>query len=284
MTSHPKGASEKLAPFFISGFLLLAILSPTLSHAGAPVVEIQDRGEATPVRANPASTAAKTPSMAAQANPAAENQSGQFGDLFIQVQQLQHEVQDLRGIIEQQNFAIQTLQQQVKDNYIDLDKRLGALKTSTASPASPAATTNSVSEPTTTATAETTTPAVNTDAEKDSYDAAYKLLDQNKRDEAVAAFLKHLSTYPKGEYAANACYWLGQIYLTQGQLAPAEEQFNTLLKNFPDHRKVPDAKFALGKVYFQEGKKAEAQKIIQEVAQGNSKTAALAKSFLQDNF
>jgi tol-pal system protein YbgF len=284
MTRYLKGASFSLAPFFVSGCLLLAILSPSLARAGAPVVEIPDRDMATPVRANSSSAAAKTPSMAAQANPAAENQSGQFSDMFTQVQQLQHEVQDLRGIIEQQNFAIQTLKQQVKDNYVDLDKRLGALQTNTAASPSPAGTTNTAAEPATTAAEGTPPLAANTGAEKDSYDAAYKLLDQNKKDEAVAAFLKHLSTYPKGEYAANACYWLGQIYLTQGQLAQAEEQFSTLLKNFPDHRKVMDAKFALGKVYFQEGKKAEAQKIIQEVAQGNSKTAALAKSFLQDNF
>jgi len=281
MTRHTKGASDKLAPFFISAYLLLGLLMPTLSRAGAPVVEIQDREAATPVRAN---TTAATPSLAGQAlaNAPAASRPDQLSDLFIQVQQLQHEVQDLRGIIEQQNFAIQTLKQQVKDNYIDLDKRLGALQTGTAASRSPTGPTNTAAEPPTTT--GTTTSAVNAGAEKDSYDAAYKLLDQNKKDEAVAAFLKHLSTYPQGEYAANSRYWLGQIYLTQGQLAQAEEQFSTLLKNFPDHRKVVDARFALGKVYFQEGKKAEAQKIIQEVAQGDSKTAALAKSFLQDNF
>jgi len=130
----------------------------------------------------------------------------------------------------------------------------------------------------------TSTASAPNGSEKDSYDAAYKLLEQNHKDDAIAAFRKHLSDYPAGEYAGNSYYWLGQIYLAQGQLPQAEEQFNALLKNFPDHRKMPDAKFALGKVYFQQGKKAEAKKLIEDVSQGDSKTAALAKSFLQDNF
>jgi tol-pal system protein YbgF len=121
-------------------------------------------------------------------------------------------------------------------------------------------------------------------AEKDSYDAAYKLLDQGHKDEALVAFRKHAVSYPNGQYAPNAYYWMGQIYLSQNQLESAQEQFATLLKIFPDDRKVPDAKFALGKVYLQQGKKAEAKKLIQDVSQGDSKTAALAKTFLQDNF
>lgn len=270
MTRYIKGAGSILAPFFICSCLTASVL------AEVPVVEIEDRDTATPVNAT-ASPASTNPSATSPALPAGSRQN-QLSEIFVQMQELQHEVQDLRGIVEQQGYEIANLKQQVKDNYIDLDKRMSAL--SSAATGSSAGVSNAV--PDSNAPAESL--AAVSGAEKDSYDAAYKLLDQNRKDDALAAFRNHIALYPNGDLAANAYYWMGQIYLTQGQLDLAQQQFETLLKNFPDHRKVPDAKFALGKVFFQQGKKPEAKKIIQEISQGDSKTAALAKTFLQDNF
>jgi len=270
MTRYMKGASSILAPFFIFSCLAATAL------AEVPVVEIEDRDTVTPVSATAAVPASTNPSIPASTLPAGSRQN-QLSEIFVQMQQLQHEVLELRGIVEQQGFEIETLKQQVKDNYIDVDKRLSALQSGTTLGSS-AGTNNAA--PDSNIPAESPASGV----EKDSYDAAYKLLDQNRKDDAIVAFRKHVALYPNGDLAANAYYWMGQIYLTQGQLDLAQDQFETLLKLFPDHRKAPDAKFALGKVYFQQGKKAEAKKIIQEISQGDSKTAALAKNFLQDNF
>jgi len=276
MVSYTKGAGVKPAPFFIAGYLLLQGFTFSVhALAEVPVVEIEDRDAVTSVRAMPATDAA-SPVSASTSLPAG-NRQNQLSEVFVQMQQLQHEVQELRGIVEQQGFEIQTLKQQVKDNYIDVDKRISTLQSSTTAGSAGANNT----APDSNIPAES---SASSDAEKDSYDAAYKLLDQNRKDDAIVAFRKHVALYPNGDLAANAYYWMGQIYLTQGQMDLAQGQFETLLKNFPDHRKVPDAKFALGKVYFQQGKKVEAKKIIQEISQGDSKTAALAKTFLQDNF
>ena len=276
MVRHTKGAGVKPAPFFIAGYLLLqGFTFSVCSFAEVPVVEIEDRETATAVSAT--ATVAPSANATAVVSMPTGSRQNQLSEIFIQMQQLQHEVQELRGIVEQQGFEIQTLKQQVKDNYLDLDKRISALPSGATTSS---AGSNSVASDNTNAVAESATSG----AEKDSYDSAYKLLDQNLKDDAIVAFRKHVALYPKGDLAANAYYWMGQIYLTQSQLDLSQEQFATLLKNFPDHRKVPDAKFALGKVYFQQGKKVEAKKIIQEVSQGDSKAAALAKTFLQDNF
>lgn len=267
-----KGAGVKPAPFFIACTLLSVMLVGALpARAEIPVVEIEN-STATPVKAT---SGAATPSSASTTVPGGSRQN-QLSEVFVQLQQLQQEVQSLRGLVEQQAFEIQTLQQQAKDNYIDLDKRISSLQSAPVSPVSGAAADSSP-----TASAELSSPS---GAEKDSYDAAYKLLDQGRKDDAIVAFQKHAALYPTGKYTPNAYYWMGQIYLSQSQLDLAQEQFATLLKNFPDDRKAPDAKFALGKVYFQQGKKSEAKKLIQEVSQGDSKAAALAKTFLQDNF
>jgi tol-pal system protein YbgF len=275
IVSSQKGAGFKPAPFFIIPCLLGALLATAQVMAEIPVVDIEDREAVTPVKAATYPVSGATSSVTVSASPGASRQ-GQLSEIFVQMQQLQHEVQELRGLVEQQNFDIQTLKQQGKDNYIDLDKRISALQ-SNASSGGSATTTEALSN-----TGAEAMPA--TGAEKDSYDAAYKQLDLGHKDDAIAAFQKHVALYPNGKYAPNAYYWMGQIYLSQSQLEPAREQFVTLLKNFPDDRKAPDAKFALGKVYFQQGKKAEAKKLILDVSQGDSRTAALAKTFLQDNF
>lgn len=262
------------APFFIAACL---VIFAGVVNAQPPVVDIEDRQAVTPVQATTppasASSSARFPA-AVPASTTASSRQNQLADMFIQMQQLQQEVQALRGIVEQQNYELETLKQQRKDDYVDLDRRISALQTSGAASA-PAYATNPAAD---------VSAPVAAGAEKDSYDAAYQLLDQNRKDEAITAFTRHINRFPDGEYTGNAYYWLGLIQSTQGQLTAAQEHFTLLLKKFPDHRKVPDARFALGKVYFQQGKKAEARKIIQEVAEGNSSAAAPAKAFLQANF
>lgn len=272
MSLYTKGAGSTPAPFFIALCMMVMVARV---QAQPPVVEIEDRQAVTPVQATtpPASSSARFPAAVPASAPASSRQN-QLADLFIQMQQLQQEVQALRGTVEQQSYEIETLKQQRKDDYVDLDRRISTLQAGATTVAPTMAVTPSLDA----------TAPVAAGAEKDSYDAAYQLLDQNRKDEAVLAFTRHINRFPDGEYTGNAYYWLGLIQSTQGQLTAAQEHFQLLLKKFPDHRKVPDARFALGKVYFQQGKRAEARKIIQEVAEGNSSAAAPAKAFLQANF
>ena len=55
-----------------------------------------------------------------------ENQSA--SGLMLQQQQLQQELQELRGLVESQQFEIQKMQRQLRDQYLDIDSRLGAGK------------------------------------------------------------------------------------------------------------------------------------------------------------
>lgn len=267
MTTCIKGARVDLAPFFISAGLVFGSLAAS-AQAEVPVVDLGGRQ----VTVTPATPSA-TPSSYATTYSAPTNKPEQLGILFSQLQTLQQEMAELRGLIEQQQNELQQLKQQQKDNYLDVDRRLAELHQQ-----QPAAATPALSP------APMVPTAASASNEKDSYDKAYNLLDKNQKDEATLAFRKHILLYPQGELTPNAYYWLGQIYLSQAQLAEAEEQLTTLLKQYPQHHKAMDAKFALGKVFFQQGKKPAAQKLIQEVAQSDSAAAALAKKYLQDNF
>jgi len=268
MNTQIRGARHYLAPFFISASL--GVLAT--AQAEVPVVDLGSRQ----VKVTPATTPA-TPSSYATTYSAPTSKPEQLGILFSQLQALQQEMAELRGLMEQQQNELQQLKQQQKDNYLDVDRRLSELRQQSSSA-------STVPTLPTTYTAPAMGPGASAGNEKESYDKAYSLLDKNQREEAVLAFRKHILLYPQGELTPNARYWLGQIYLSQAQLSDAEEQFTTLLKQYPRHLKATDAKFSLGKVYFQQGKKADSKKLIQEVAQSNTTAAQLAQKYLQDNF
>lgn len=199
--------------------------------------------------------------------------------VYLELQALKEEVSQLRGMVEEQAHELSRLKQQQMDNYLDLDKRLGAL------PRRP--TGNSVDD----SLNSTLPPATATNApvsdqlgEAEVYAAAYDLLKQRQIDSAVTAFKDHLSRFPNGAYTGNSFYWLGEIYLLKNDLPQSRDWFTKLLENFPNDRKVPDAQFKLGKVYHLLGDKARSKALLSDVAAGNGDSARLAKQYLQENF
>jgi tol-pal system protein YbgF len=198
---------------------------------------------------------------------------------YNQIQSLMQEIAELRGIVEEQGHEISRLKQLQLDNYVDLDKRVSALNgnlsekanTQTA-PAEPA---SDVSVPKSDASEL---------SESEEYKAAYDLLRQRQVDPSAVAFKNYLKKYPSGEFSANSCYWLGEIYLLKNQLPQARDWFAKLLQEFPQSNKAPDATFKLGKVYHLLGDKKRAKPLLDEAAAGLGDSARLAKQYLKDNF
>ena len=97
------------------------------------------------------------------------------------------------------------------------------------------------------------------------------------------SFEEFLAKYPEGKYAANAYYWMGEIYGFQGDTNKAEAQFLMLIQSFPDDRKTIDGRFKLGKLLFEQGDYTGAREQLDIVAASNTETANLAKAFIRDN-
>lgn len=211
-------------------------------------------------------------------------------DLHYELQALRDEVRQLRGIVEQQSHELRQLKQRQLDDYQDLDRRLRDLRAADdTGPAtgSPIATRSS-SDDTPASAGEDGGDGAETPAqgnqELQRYTAAYEALRERKIDEAVKGFRAVVEDYPDGQYAANAYYWLGEIYLLKNELEQAESAFDTITERFPAHRKGPDARFKLAKVYHLQGRDEQARSLLQEVAQGNSSAASLARNYLDENF
>jgi len=254
--------------------LVLVFLALTV-RAAAPVAEIggatvtQGNSQSQVVKASPQSSAAGAASM----------------DTYYLLQSLRDELRELRGMVEEQGNAIRLLKQRQVDDYIDLDRRLSGLAVGGSAAGKLSAGSVNSATKANMPTSDVPLNASNAgDAEKAAYDKAYSVLKAGEVEAAKQAFKAYLAKYPKGRYAANGQYWLGEIYMLDNQLKEAGEAFTIIVEQYPGHRKMLDASFKLGKVYHLQGKNKKAKVILNRVAATKSSAGKLASNYLKANF
>jgi len=182
-----------------------------------------------------------------------------LSDLVLQIQRLQEEVQQLRGKIELQQYDIEILKRQQRDQYMDLDARLRGQ--AGAAPAEGSASSAAGAAPVPPATA-SATPG----EEKQAYYAALDLLKQRHYEDAARGFEDLLARYPRGQFADNACYWLGEAQYVTRHYSAALTQFQRVLVDFPLSPKVPGSMLKIGYVHYDQGDWKQARKALLEVA------------------
>jgi tol-pal system protein YbgF len=144
---------------------------------------------------------------------------------------LQNELRGLRGQLEELQHSVDTMRNQQRDMYADLDKRLQAVEANRAS--APIAATGTVS------------PATSGN-DRDAYQAAFNLLKDGKYPDAIAAFNQFMANYPQSGLLDNAQYWLGEAHYVSRDFAQSQRDFQTVLDKYPSSGKVPDALLKLG--------------------------------------
>ena len=215
------------------------------------------------------------------------------GNSYYQSQVLQEEVQVLRGMVEELAYELQQVKQRQMDDYLDLDRRLSAVIAGApvAQPATvgqvasqnvaQATFTSPIGQPAMPATAA----SADTAAMKANYDnASDLLLKQRDIEGAALAFKQYVVDFPTSPYVANAHYWLGEIYLLQGQDELARQAFSAVVEQHATHGKAMDASFKLGKIYHQLGDDKRARELLEIAAQSTGGAAKKAQSYLNNNF
>lgn len=218
------------------------------------------------------------------ANLNQQNSSGQ-------VKALESELADLKGRMETLEHSFQELSDQAKEQYKDLDQRLQqTTKASNASIADDhseakksaklASNEQAMESPADTSNTET----VDNKAEDAAYQKAFALLKAKDYPRAIPKLQNFLSKYPNGKYAANAHFWLGEIYLLQGQPDLAITEYHTVLSNFPKSDKVSMAQLKLGFAYQDQGGTAKARAQYQKVLKlyPNTAVSKLAEQKLSE--
>ncbi|MHB1947591.1 MAG: tol-pal system protein YbgF [Gammaproteobacteria bacterium] len=95
--------------------------------------------------------------------------------------------------------------------------------------------------------------------EQQIYQTAYDLIKAKKYNEAINALQKMLRKYPTGQFAANAHYWLGELYGLLEKKDQSALEFAAVVKNYPDSPKVSDAQLKLGLILAGQFKWADAK-------------------------
>jgi tol-pal system protein YbgF len=228
---------------------------------------------ATPAHAQRQSLGDRVTALEQQAAAQRQASSQASVDQLNRINQLQMEVQSLRGLVEQLQNEIEQLKQRGRDQYDALDVRLqrleggGSRPAATPPPASAAATQPSDSAPE--PAAATPPPAASVPAspadEAAAYGAAFESLKAGDFVASARGFHDFLQAYPSASLAPNAWYWLGESYYVTQNYELAGEAFDTLLTHFPDSNKAADALLKLGYTRLEMGQRTEGERVLQMV-------------------
>lgn len=180
----------------------------------------------------------------------------------VQLSNIQDQLRQLRGEIEENQFQVKKLTDDLAKLQRDTDFRFNEL---TSKPPSPAAETKASpaeqtppapdeettmmkkhesSEPTTAGSGVLTPPGKGTADNKvtprQQYTYAYQLLSHAKYSEAAAAFAAFTKHYPKDPLVGNAYYWEGETYYIRKDYVKAADNFRKGFEALPDGPKAAD--------------------------------------------
>lgn len=202
-------------------------------------------------------------------------------DMFLRLETLQQEVQQLRGEVEVQTNTIEGLKQRQRDLYLDIDRRLRQLESGAVTKSStaemPLAPSTSTLKPTKQA-AQSSSPSDPVAAEQ-AYRAAFKLLKEGRYAPATGRFKDFLKKYPDSSYADNAQYWLGEISYVTRAFKQAITEFDKVLKNYPNSTKLADAILKQAYCYYELKDYEKARELLTNVVTNfpHSTAASLAE-------
>lgn len=211
--------------------------------------------------------------------------------MFDIVEMLQYELQQLRGQVEELSYNLERLKKDQKQRYLDLDRRIVSLSTP------PQVIDDSQVSDTKTETGETDLTsaslggaialdqtvviqeAYDPEIEKLAYKAAFGLIRERQYDASIEALLTFLNDFPEGLLVGNVHYWLGEVYMVQGDASLAAQSFEYVIREFPGHRKIPDALYKAGVAYQNVGNNNKANQLLQRVLEEypDSSAARLAQ-------
>ncbi len=244
------------------------------------------------------------PQSAVSKNPANTQSTTTLYELMGRLEQMQTEVQQLTGKIDEQANRIDELKKHQGTMYSDFDERLQnienkanaanvnsneTVKSSSASvkeiqataslpvaaPTMPIQKNNQLEKPTTNQGEKPQADnSQNQLLDKQRYIAAFDELRNGHTLQSIDQFKIFLSQHPNSEYANNAQFWLGEAYRANHDNVSARKAFNDVLEKYPDGAKVPDAVLKLGYIEVEEKNSAKATEYLNRVISDYPKSNA----------
>lgn len=235
-----------------------------LSSASLYAIPIESRGLS--------DTASSRNDVANSAAPIAGNMNW---DLIQKNQQLENQIRELRGKIEEQDHAIDQLNKELTNRYTDLDQRLELLNqklepesnqpeqapaenapvdssTATDQTATASKATTNSSAPTTAQNPATSANSSNNTSdpvalEKAAYTIALDAYKKGGAKQAIAPMQNFIKNYPNSIYTGNAYFWLAefQLAIDPPNYNEAKKNYEIVVAKFPNSSKAPRALYQL---------------------------------------
>ena len=264
----------------------------------------------TPVHAQRMSLAERVTALEQQA----QNHGGAQGnvELVNQINALQAQVQTLQGQVEELRHQLEEMKNRSKEQYIDLDSRIGRLegRNPSAPPAAnPAAAGNDGNLPDVALGGSSSAPppqapppdstaiasnapidsgspppiAASPEDAKSAYDQAFAALKDGRYAESARRFQQFIQQYPTSDLTPNAYYWLGESYYVTQNYPISLDTFRKLLTQYPDSQKAPDAMLKIGYCQYELKQWDQAETTLNQVVQKypNTTVASLAQGRLR---
>ena len=277
---------------FVLWFVVVVFSFQVNANNSVPVSDLaNDIGTEVSAIPQPAQAVVEEPIKAVAVDTPINTNTNANAQMFDIVEMLQYELQQLRGQVEELSYHLERLKKDQKQRYLDLDRRIVSLSTP------PQVIDDSQVSDTKSETSEadlTSAPlggsialdqavviqeAYDPEIEKLAYKAAFGLIRERQYDASIEALLTFLNDFPEGVLVGNAHYWLGEVYMVQGDASLAAQSFEYVIREFPGHRKTPDALYKAGVAYQNVGNNNKANQLLQRVLQEypDSSAARLAQ-------
>ena len=199
--------------------------------------------------------------------PAQDSGDNEFIELYLKIQSLEKEIAILRNEIEVMQTQLDFYQTSNAEKISNIDAKLTSIM--------------SIED------LQRSQPLIEQSEQVlNTYDQAILLIRKGRLNEALSALNTFVQVNNDSENTPLAYFWMGEINLTNGNLAVATQNYNTLVGLYPTHWKVPLAKFKLGTIYLEQGNNvraiAQLENVIKEFPESSAaKASAETLSSLQ---
>ena len=188
-------------------------------------------------------------------------------EMATRVDQLQSEIQTVRGETETLAFQTNNAAERQRDLYVDIDGRLQELELTLAQlqiSMQQLLTEEEAPPP----------PVLLPGSDLDNYQSAFNLLRDGNYEEAAGAYEQFLAVFPSSPLADNAQYWLAETFYVQRQYMAALPAFQLVVGEYPGSSKLPDALLKIGFCNYELQQWSAAREALQRVVREFPSTTA----------
>ncbi len=182
-----------------------------------------------------------------------------FELLYQKIEALEKEIQDLRNLLEENSILVDRSLELQQQRYLDLDARILELSKldSSEMDINEAEVLDQINE-----------------IEVDLYKQALSLFEESRFAEALEIFSDIIISFPEGNFAPDAYFWSGELFLAQEMYEDAKLSYQNVVDQFPNHQRSPDSLFKIAEIYRLQGEQDKAESTYNNVIENFPDTGA----------